>query len=102
MTEAFLTKYASRQDAKKNNHHLLSVRTRQEDSLKSYLNFFQNQLTKVSNCGEEVAALAFISGLQLAHPLYKYVCEAQYRQDERDSYQCSVLHPTQRDDEGFL
>ena len=46
---------------------------RQGDSLKSYLNFFQNKLTKVSNCGEEVAALTFISGLQVAHPLYKHL-----------------------------
>jgi len=30
-------------------------------TLKSYINFFQSQLIKVSNCGEEVSALAFIS-----------------------------------------
>ena len=41
------------------------------DNLKSYINFFQSQLTKVSNSGEEVSALAFISGLQVTHPLYK-------------------------------
>jgi len=73
VTEAFLTQYDSRQEAKKNSHHLLSVRMRQGDSLKSYINFFQNQFTKISNCGEEVAALAFISGLQVAHPLYKHL-----------------------------
>jgi len=43
------------------------------DSLKSYINFFQSQLTKVSNYGEEVFALAFISGLQVTHPLYKHL-----------------------------
>jgi len=46
---------------------------RQEDILKSYINFFQNQLTKVSNCGEEVSALAFISRLQVTHPLYRHL-----------------------------
>jgi len=46
---------------------------RSEDSLKSYINFFQNQLTKVSNCSEEVSALAFITRLQVTHPLYKYL-----------------------------
>ena len=39
----------------------------------SYLNFFENQLTKVSNSGKEVAALAFISGLQVSCPLYKHL-----------------------------
>ena len=43
------------------------------DGFKSYINFFQNQLTKVSNCGEKVSALAFISGLQATHPLYKHL-----------------------------
>jgi len=42
-------------------------------SLKSYLNFFQNQLTKVPNCGEKIVALAFISGLQIAQPFYKHL-----------------------------
>ena len=36
---------------------------RLRDSLKSYVNFFQSQLDKVSNRGEEVTTLAFISGL---------------------------------------
>ena len=46
---------------------------RQGDSLKSYINFFQNKLTRVSNYGAEVAALTFISGLQITNPLYKHV-----------------------------
>jgi len=46
---------------------------RQEDSLKSYINLFQSQLTKVSNCGEEVSTFTFISGLQVTHPLYKHL-----------------------------
>ena len=62
VTEAFLTQYTSRQEAKYSSHHLLSVKIRPGDSLKSYIDFFQSQQTKVSNCGEEVS-LAFISGL---------------------------------------
>ena len=46
---------------------------RAEDSLKSYINFFQSQLIKVSNCGKEVAVLAFINRLQVTHPLYKHL-----------------------------
>ena len=46
---------------------------RQRDSLKLYINFFQNQLTKFSNCGKEVSTLAFISGLQVTYPLYKHL-----------------------------
>jgi len=36
---------------------------RQYDSLKSYIGYFQSQLAKVSHCGEDISALAFISGL---------------------------------------
>jgi len=45
----------------------------QGDNPKLYINFFQNQFIKVSNCGKEVAALTFISMLQVTHPLYKYL-----------------------------
>ena len=62
VTKAFVTQYASYQDAKKNNHHLLSIKMRQSESFKSYINFFQSQLIKVPNSGEDVSALAFISG----------------------------------------
>ena len=67
VTKAFLTQYASRQEAKKNNHHLLSVKIRQSESLKSYISFFQSQLAKVPNCGEDVSALLFISGLHASN-----------------------------------
>ena len=73
VTKAFLTQYVSRQDTKRNSHHLLSVKRRQRDSLKSYINLFQSQLIKVSSYGEEVFALAFISGLHVANPLYKHL-----------------------------
>jgi len=68
-----ISQYASRWEAKKNSHHLLSVKMRQSDSLKSYISFFQSQLTKVSNCDEDVPALAFICGLQISHSLYKHL-----------------------------
>ena len=73
VTEASLTQYVTHQEAKRSNYHLLSVKMRTDDSLKSYINFFQSQHIKVSNCGEEVSVLAFISGLQVTHSLYKYL-----------------------------
>ena len=73
VTKVFLTQYASCQEAKKNNHHFLSVKMRQSDNLKSYISFFQSQLTKVPNCGENVSALAFTSGLQVSYSLYKHL-----------------------------
>ena len=73
VTKAFLTQYASRREAKKNNHHLLSVNMRQDDNLKSYIGYFQSQLAKVFNCSEDVSALTFISGLQIFHTLYKHL-----------------------------
>ena len=38
--EMFLTQYAFRWEVKKNNHHLLSVKMTQGDSLKSYISYF--------------------------------------------------------------
>ena len=40
--KALLTQYASRQEAKKNNHYFLSIKMRQSDSLKLYIGFFQS------------------------------------------------------------
>jgi len=48
--EEMSEEYASRQEAKKNNHHLLTVKMRQSDSLKSYIGYFQSQLVKIPNC----------------------------------------------------
>ena len=73
ITKVFLTKYASRREAKKNNHHLLTVKMRKGDNLNSYIGYFQSQLAKVSNCGEDVSALTFISGLQVSRSLYKHL-----------------------------
>ena len=71
--EAFLTQYASRREAKKNNHRLLFVKMRQGDNLKSYNCYLQSQLVKVSNFGEDVSTLAFTRGLQVSHSLYKHL-----------------------------
>jgi len=73
VSEAFLTQYASRKEIKKNNNHLLSVRMRPADSLKGYMNHFQNQLTRVHTCSDNVATLAFINGLQSSHPRHKHL-----------------------------
>jgi len=37
------------------------------------MGYFQSQLAKIFNCGEDVSAFAFISRLQLSHPLYKHL-----------------------------
>ena len=39
VTDMFLTKYASRHETEKNNHHLLIVKMRQGDNIKSYISY---------------------------------------------------------------
>ena len=73
ITDVFLTQYAFRREVKKNNHHLLTLKMRPNDIHKSYIGYYQNQLAKVPNYGEDVSALAFISKLQVSHPLYKHL-----------------------------
>jgi len=68
----FLSQYSSRQEFKQNNH-LLPVKMRPSDSLKAYIGYFQNQITKVHHCSENVSALTYISGLRIIHPLYKHL-----------------------------
>ena len=75
VTGVFLTQYASRQEAKKYNHHLLIIKMRLDDSLKSYIGYFQSQLAKVPSCSEDDSTFAFISSLQVSHPLYKHLLE---------------------------
>ena len=43
------------------------------ESLKNYVNYFQSQMALVYNCNEDVAAAAFISGLQVTYPIYKHL-----------------------------
>jgi len=73
VSESFLTQYVSRRETKRNNHHLLTVKIRQSDSLKSFIGNFWSLLAKVPNCSEGVYALTFISGMRLSNPLYKHL-----------------------------
>ena len=73
LIQLFLAQFSSRQEFKKNNHHLLSVKMRPSNSLKAYIGYFQNQLVKIHNYSEDAYALAFISGLRVTHPLYKHL-----------------------------
>jgi len=43
------------------------------ERLKSYINYFQCQMTLVYSCNEDVATAAFISGLQVIYSFYKYL-----------------------------
>jgi len=71
MIEAFLFQYASRREANK--------KMRYGGSLKSYISFFQIQLAKVPNCDRDIFALAFIVGLQVSYPQYKYLLKHNIR-----------------------
>ena len=73
LTKLFLTQCSSLQEFKQSNHHLLSVKIRFFDNLKTYVGYFQNQLVKVHNCSKDASALAFISVLRITHPLYKHL-----------------------------
>ena len=59
---AFLTQYVSRWEAKRNNHHLFTVKIRQGDSLESHVG------AKVPNWSDDVSALTFISGCKCLTP----------------------------------
>jgi len=74
------------------------------DSFKFYINFFQSQLTKVSNCGE-VFALTFISGMQVTYLLYKHLLKHVAKMSEvlsraqpyiqlEETMKASSNHPT--------
>ena len=78
--ETFLTQYASHREAKRNNHHLLTVKMSQSDNLKSYIGYFQSQLDTVPNCDEDFSTLVFISGLQFSHPLYNHLLKHNVNQ----------------------
>ena len=72
LTKLFLAQY-SRQKFKQNNHHLLSIKMSPAESLKAYIDYFQNQLAKIRNYSGDASALTFISGLRVTHPLYKHL-----------------------------
>ena len=66
-----LLQFASRREFQRNNNHLLTVRMKTGESLKSYVNYFQSQMVLVYNYNKDVAATAFISGLQVILSFYK-------------------------------
>ena len=65
LRQAFYNQYASRHEFKNNNNHLLTVKMKPTESLKHCVSYFQSQMALVYNYNEDVAAVAFISGLQL-------------------------------------
>jgi len=65
-------------EAKRNTHNLLTVKMIRGDNLKSYIGYFQSQLAKVPNCGENISMLAFISELQVSYPLYKHLLKHNF------------------------
>jgi len=46
VAEVFLIQYALRREIKRNNRHLLTVKMRQSDNMKSYIDYFQSQLAR--------------------------------------------------------
>ena len=55
----------------------------------SYIGYFQSQLAKVLNCGGDIYAFTFISGLQVSHPLYKHLLK------HNDTWMSEVLYGAQ-------
>ena len=45
---------------------------KQGEILKLYISYFQNQMALIYNCSDDVAAAAFITGLQIDHSFYKH------------------------------
>jgi len=74
---------------------------RQRDNLKSYIGYFQIQLATVLNCAEDVSALAFISELQVSHPLYKHILKHNATRMSEALSELS-LHPTIRGNKDFF
>ena len=49
----------------------MKMKTR--ENLKQYVSYFQRQMALVYNCNDDVAAAAFISGLQVTYSFYKHL-----------------------------
>jgi len=73
VSDVFYKQYALRQKFKKNNNHLLTVKMKQEETLKCYISYFQSQIALVYNCNDDVAATTFIDGLQIDYSFYKHL-----------------------------
>ena len=73
VTDAFYNQFTSWGVFQRNNNYLLAVRMKPGERLKSYINYFQSQMTLVYNCDEDVATAAFISGLQVIYSFFKHL-----------------------------
>jgi len=56
---------------KMNINRLLTIKMKSGETLKCYISYFQNQMTMVHNCSDDVVAEAFIAELQTDHSFYK-------------------------------
>ena len=70
ISDAFFNQYASCQEFKKNSNHLLTVKMKYGESLKSCISYFQSQMALVYNYNDDVATAAFIARLETSHSLY--------------------------------
>ena len=83
VSDVFYNYYASRQDFKKNNNHLLILKTKQGGTFKCYISYFQSQMTLVYNSNDDVTTTAFIAGLQIDHFFYRHLVKHDDRGENR-------------------
>ena len=72
VSDVFFNQHASQQEFKKNSNHLLTLKMKPEETLKRYISLFQRQIVMIYNY-RDVAAPAFIVGLQTVHSFYKHL-----------------------------
>jgi len=68
----FYHQYASGRELK-NINHFLTIKMKHEESFKQYVGYFESQMALVYDCNDDVAAAAFISGMQVNHSFYNHV-----------------------------
>ena len=73
ISDAFFNQYTLRQEFKKNNNHLLTIKMKSGETFKHYIDYFQNHMVIVYNCSDDVAVATFIAGLQTDHSFYKHL-----------------------------
>jgi len=101
VSEAFRTQNTSRQEAKRNNHHILIVKMRQDAASNPTSDTPKANCQRSSTVVEDVPALAFISELQVSHPHVQTSHEAQCHSDERGLIPRLSLHPVGGGNEEF-
>ena len=101
VTKAFLTQYATRQEAKRSSHHFLSVRMRPGDSPKSYITS-----SKISSPKSPIAVRKYLHSRSSVGCRLLAICtsnpEAQRRQDERDPFLSTTIHLARGGNKDFL